>query len=399
MISVSEAFNIVLSTADQYGSEIVILNNAIGRVLSENIIADRPFPPFDRVTMDGIAIAFSSLQGYDQVYKIEDIAAAGSPCKTLLNPSKCIEVMTGAVLPIGTDTVIRYEDLDIKEKNVCLTCSYIKKGQNVHELGSDHKEGKVLLPAGHLIKAIDINILATVGKATVEVRKNPSIAILSSGDELVPVTAHPLPHQIRMSNVHMIKSRLAELGSESDHYHINDDQKEMESTLSTLIDKYDVLLLSGGVSKGKYDFIPETLTSLGVKCLFHKVAQRPGKPLWFGKNKKVTVFAFPGNPVSTLSCFHKYFIPWIKKSIGKMHNSPTVILRSDIEFKPNLTFFAQAKVEFENGKIYAAISKGNGSGDMVHPAMMDGFVELPKGKSVYRAGEVYPFIPFYSLLK
>jgi molybdopterin molybdotransferase len=398
MISVSEAFNLVLSTAKRFSSESVFLENAIGRVLSEDIIADRPFPPFDRVTMDGIAIAYSSYFESSRKFEIEKIAAAGSPKVTLQDITKCIEVMTGAVLPKGTDTVIRYEDLDIVD-GVCTINSDVRKGQNVHTEGSDHKMNSILLSVGHKIKAIDINVLATVGKTTMKVVKTPSIAILSSGDELVPVATVPLPHQIRMSNVHMLKSRLTELCVKSDHFHIQDDESEIKNTLSSLIEKYDVILMSGGVSKGKYDFIPDALTSLGVECLFHRVAQRPGKPLWFGKNEAVTVFAFPGNPVSTLACFHKYFIPWLAKSIGMDVVTPSVILKSSTEFKPNLTFFAQAKIEFENGRIYADLSKGNGSGDMVHPTMMDGFVELPQGKNVYQSGDVYSFIPFHSILK
>ena len=398
MISVSEAFNLVLSTAISYGSEIVSLESAIGRVLSEDIIADRPFPPFDRVTMDGIAISYNSFNEINRKFQIEKIAAAGSPKVTLQDNSKCIEVMTGAVLPSGTDTVIRYEDLDIVD-GVCTINSVVRNGQNVHTEGSDHKVNSILLSIGHTIKAIDINVLATVGKTTMKVVKVPSIAILSSGDELVPVGSVPLPHQIRMSNVHMLKSRLTELCVPSDHFHIQDDESEIKTTLSSLIEKYDVILMSGGVSKGKYDFIPDVLTSLGVECLFHQVAQRPGKPLWFGKNKDVTVFAFPGNPVSTLACFQKYFIPWLAKSIGKDVINPSVILKSSTEFKPNLTFFAQAKIEFENGHVYADLYKGNGSGDMVHPTMMDGFVELPQGKDVYQAGDVYTFIPFHSILK
>jgi molybdopterin molybdotransferase len=398
MISVSEAYDIVLSTAQQFGSETVLIQDSIGRILAEDIMADRPFPPFDRVTMDGVAIRFDSFDDPDQAYIIESVAPAGSIQRVLHDPMKCIEVMTGSVLPKGTDTVIRYEDLIIHD-NSCKIQSIVRKGQNVHAMGTDHPVDDILLSSGHQIKAIDINILATVGKSSVKVTKAPSIAILSSGDELVPVVSNPLPYQIRMSNVHMLKSRLKELGIVGDHFHINDDQSEIKDTLMELIAKYDVLLLSGGVSKGKYDFIPHALTSLGVECLFHRVLQRPGKPLWFGKNKDFTVFAFPGNPVSTLSCFHKYFVPWLSASIGQKYIIPKVVLRYDVEFKPDLTFFAQAQVEFEDGKLFADISKGNGSGDMIHPAMMDGFVELPQGKSVYKSGEVYSFIPFYSLLK
>ncbi len=398
MISVSEAYNIVLSQTTNYGIEEVDLKDAIGRVLASDVFADRPFPPFDRVTMDGIAISYDAYNNNKRTFQIESIAPAGSPQGTLQSNLKCIEVTTGAVLPFATDTVIRYEDLSIIEGSVTIN-SIVKQGQNVHNLGSDHGHDSVLLNEGHTIKAIDINVLATVGMNHITVIRRPTIAIISSGDELVSVDSIPLPHQIRMSNVHMIKARLTELDIVSDHFHIQDNEAEIQKTLTVLIEKYDVILMSGGVSKGKFDFIPDALTSIGVECLFHKVAQRPGKPLWFGRNEKVTVFAFPGNPVSTLACFHKYFVPWLSKAIGESYLSPSVIIRSDIAFKPNLTFFAQANIEFEQGKIYAKISKGNGSGDMVHTTMMDGFVELPKGKDVYKAGEVYSFIPFHSILK
>jgi len=398
MIPVSEAYNIVLSNTSQYGSEDVDLKEAIGRVLATDLIADRPFPPFDRITMDGIAISYESYANKQREFEIEAIAPAGSPQASLQSNINCIEVMTGAVLPKGTDTVIRYEDLEIIDGSAIIN-NIVKQGQNVHNIGSDHEENSILLSKGHTIKAIDINVLATVGMDTVTVTKRPNIAIVSSGDELVPVDSTPLPHQIRMSNVHMIKARLKELGVVADHFHIQDDETEIINTLKELIRKYDVILMSGGVSKGKFDFIPDALAALGVESLFHKVAQRPGKPLWFGKNENITVFAFPGNPVSTLACFHKYFVPWLAKSLGESYKAPSVIIKSDTSFKPNLTFFAQAKIEFEEGRIFAEISKGNGSGDMVHTTMMDGFVELPSGKDVYKAGEVYSFLPFYAIIK
>lgn len=398
MISVSEAYDIVLSNTSNYGIEDVDLKDAIGRVLAIDVMADRPFPPFDRITMDGIAIFYESYKNKQRKFEIESIGPAGSPQVTLQSNIKCVEVMTGAMLPLGTDTVIRYEDLVIID-GCCAIKSIVKQGQNVHKLGSDHGSNSVLLKEGHTIKAIDINVLATVGRDRVAVIKKPIIAIISSGDELVSVDSIPLPYQIRMSNVHMIKSRLAELNITCDHFHVQDDELEIRNTLSGIIDKYDVILMNGGVSKGKFDFIPDALTSLSVNCLFHKVAQRPGKPFWFGRNENVTVFAFPGNPVSTLACLHKYFVPWLAKSLGKSYITPTVIIRSDTAFKPNLTFFAQARIEFEEGKIYAEISKGNGSGDIVHTTLMDGFVELPSGKEFYKAGEVYSFIPFHSILK
>ncbi len=165
--------------------------------------------------------------------------------------------------------------------------------------------------------------------------------------------------------------------------------------MKSILDTYDVLLMSGGVSKGKFDFIPEVLERLGFEKLFHKVAQRPGKPFWFGQKGEKKVFAFPGNPVSTLACFHKYFVPWLYKVSGLNYQPMKVVLAREVTFKPDLDYFAQASLsQSDEGRNLATVRHGNGSGDMVSPTKMDGFVELPRGKEVYEAGGVYEFMRF-----
>lgn len=399
MISVKEALQIVLDSAHFIGREEVRLEDAIGRLLAEDIFSDRPMPPFDRVTMDGIAILFDSYKDENTSFEIEAVGPAGSPQLTLQDSSKCIEIMTGACLPLGTDTVIRYEDLElingayqIKEK--------VRKGQNIHEKGSDHDQHSILLNKGTEIKAIDINVLATVGKTRVNVVKIPKVAVVSSGDELVDIEAIPASYQIRKSNVYMISARLKQLGVTTNSFHFKDNADEIYSQMQEILNEYDVLIMSGGVSKGKFDFIPEVLDQLNFEKRFHKVKQRPGKPFWFGVNDSKTVFAFPGNPVSTLACFHKYFIPWLQMSIGRKPVALKVVLEKDVTFKSDLTYFAQASiVQKDDGIFYASVKHGNGSGDIVSPSQMDGFIEFPAGKEIYRAGEMYNFMPFYPLFK
>jgi molybdopterin molybdotransferase len=399
MISVQEALKLVLDTSNVLGSEKVTLAHSIGRILAEDIYADRPMPPFDRVTMDGIAILFDSYKDENSSFEIESICPAGSPQMTLSDPSKCIEIMTGASLPHGTDTIIRYEDLNKNNSSYCITQA-VRKGQNIHTKGSDHAENSILLPNGSEIKAVDVNVLATVGKSNVLVVLNPKVAVISSGDELVDVDHTPAAYQIRKSNVHMISSRLRQLGITSKSFHFKDDADDIKNELEQILNDFDVLLMSGGVSKGKFDFIPEVLDRLGFEKVFHKVLQRPGKPFWFGVNGKKTVFAFPGNPVSTLACFHKYFIPWLEKSVGHIQPPLKVILENNITFKPNLTYFAQASIsQKEDGRFYATVKHGNGSGDIVNPSSMDGFLELPAGKELYSAGELHAFMPFYPIFK
>ncbi|MDF1697499.1 MAG: molybdopterin molybdotransferase MoeA [Saprospiraceae bacterium] len=399
MISTEEALQLVLASASKLDPENVATTQAIGRVLAEDIFADRQMPPFDRVTMDGIAICFASYQDETTLFPIEAVGPAGAPQLTLKDASYCIEIMTGASLPKGTDTVVRYEDLDKSEAGVRIL-KPVRKGQNIHWKGSDHSENSILLKAGLEIKAIDINVLATVGKSSVNVMKSPKVAVISSGDELVDIDHTPAEYQIRKSNVHMISARLNQLGVESKCFHFKDKEEEIFSEMTTILDQYDVLVMSGGVSKGKFDFIPEVLDRIGFKKGFHKVAQRPGKPFWFGTKEEKTVFAFPGNPVSTLACFQKYFLPWLEKTTGQVFPILKVVLSEDVLFKPSLTYYAQAFIEQKSdGRFYATVSHGNGSGDIVNPSSMHGFLEFPPEKELFKAGEIFDFRPFYPIYK
>lgn len=396
MISADQALQIVLDNAIELGVESLNLHSSIGRVLAEDIIADRDFPPFDRVSMDGIAINYKTYREGQRKFVVESIGPAGAPTVKLEDPQKCIEIMTGASLPVGTDTVIRFEDLSEVDTSFIIN-EKVKEGQNVHARAKDYKLGTTLINKGNRIKAIDINILATVGMSSVLVTKLPRVAVISSGDELVNVDEAPKDYQIRKSNVHMLKAGLQLLGIQADDFHFIDKSKAILQEMKKIIKEYDVILMSGGVSKGKFDFIPSVLDQLGFEKLFHKVAQRPGKPFWFGRKSNNIVFAFPGNPVSTLACFCKYFKPWIRMIEGDINFNKRIKVRlaEDVIFKPSLTFFAQAKIKYsDTGSTLATIYHGHGSGDMVSPSYMDGFVELLPGKEVYKAGEVFNFLPY-----
>lgn len=399
MISVQDAYNIVLDNAHSLGSEQVSLIDSIGRVLTEDIIADRAVPPFDRVTMDGIAIQYDAYEDGQRIFEIEAMGPAGAPQVTLQSTNKCIEIMTGAILPIGTDTVIRYEDLEQLDNSFKINEDIIR-AKNVHFRGSDYPQGEILLKSGQLIKAIHINVLASVGKTNVKVARLPKVAVISTGDELVEIDQVPLEHQIRKSNVYMLAARLKELQVPHEIFHFQDDTDDISSAIKSLSEQYDVLMMSGGVSKGKFDFVPQVLDDLGFEKLFHRVAQRPGKPFWFGIKDRVRVFAFPGNPVSTLACFHKYFVPWLYKIQNLDYSPIEVVLDNDIVFAPALDYFAQAKIVHQgNGLTKVVVRHGNGSGDIVSPITMDGFLELPADINDFKRGEIYPFIPFYPLNK
>jgi molybdopterin molybdotransferase len=182
----------------------------------------------------------------------------------------------------------------------------------------------------------------------------------------------------------------------SNAFHLPDNKEEIKTELQTLLEENDVLILSGGVSKGKFDFIPKALEELGIQKLFHQVNQRPGKPFWFGTSgdKSKVVFALPGNPVSTFLCFHKYIKPWVLKNLGVEEKPVDAILTSNLTFSPALTYFLQVRTQIQEGRILAHPVPGGGSGDFVNLKGVDGFLELPANKSTFSAGEVFPFISF-----
>ncbi len=395
MVSIAEASTII--SANLFKPKIVSLDieQVVGKVLAEVIHADRDFPPFNRVAMDGIAVNYESWRNGQREFLIEAIQAAGEPEKKLSNLNNCLEIMTGAMLPLGTDTIIRYEDIKIEGGRAKVILEQIALGQNVHRQGQDVSLGNVLLEPGIVISPAEVAVLASVGKSRVGTFQFPKTAIVASGDELVDITTQPATHQIRRSNTYALQSAMKSVGWESTQYHLPDDEKILKLSLTKIKETYDVIIVSGGVSKGKFDFIPKVLEDIGIKKHFHQVSQRPGKPFWFGSSDDHKIcFALPGNPVSTYMCFYKYIMPWLWKSLGVKARPNFAILAEDFSFKPPLTYFAQVRVVNEGGKLLAYPDAGGGSGDFANLKNVDGFLELPLENSIFRAGEAFPLISF-----
>lgn len=400
MVSVEEAEKIILSQRRDYGVEKIALQNSIGRVLAENIFADRDMPPFDRVTMDGIAINFEAFKSGMRSFQIIDVQSAGEPAKNIDSDKQAIEIMTGAVLPLTTNTVIPYEDLIIENRIAKITTETVSVHQNIHLKGKDKKQNDILVEANQVITPAILSVAATVGKSEILVKKSPKIIIISTGDELVDIEKTPNSFQIRRSNDHTIRSILKEYSLDAELMHVPDNPDMITTTLQQCIDRYDVILLSGGVSMGKFDFVPAALEKLHVDKLFHKVQQKPGKPFWFGSHANGTlVFAFPGNPVSTFMCLHRYFLPWLKNSLQLKQVKTFAILNEDFTFKPSLQYFLQVKLSIaENGQLLANPIEGNGSGDLANLPNTDAFMELPLEKISYKKGEVYRIWVFKQIM-
>jgi molybdopterin molybdotransferase len=394
MVSVEEAESIILCNLFKPKLQSIKIEDAVGRVLAETVKADRDFPPFNRVAMDGIAILYQSFKLGQRTFSLEGIQSAGMSPLKLQNESNAIEVMTGAMLPDGTDSVIRYEDLEIKNGTANILIDTIDRNQNIHPQAQDCKMGERLLSEGFKISPAEIALLASVGKNQVNVFELPKTAIISTGDELVDVDEQPLPWQIRRSNAYALQAAFKQMNHNADQFHISDSEEALHQDLTRIFETYELIILSGGVSKGKYDFVPKTLELLGIQKLFHQVSQKPGKPLWFGRSDTHTVFALPGNPVSTYMCFYRFIKPWLEKSIGLKSENNYAILARDFQFKPALTYFLQVKTVNEQGKLMAYPQAGGGSGDFANLKDVNGFLELPMDQSEFKSGEVFPFHSF-----
>ncbi len=397
MISVAEATEIILDNTKDYGVESLPLRQTNGRVLREPLLADRDFPPFNRVAMDGIAIRYEAYAAGQRSFPVEGILGAGAEPRSLKNPEGCIEVMTGAVLPEGADTVVRYEEVELHDGIATIQSRRVKKEQNVQKQGLERRKGELIVRQGRRLSPAEAGVAATVGKATVKVARLPRTVIIYTGSELVEVEEAPRPHQIRASNVYTIASVLEEWSIKADLLHLPDDELYIRREVQDCLKNYDLILLTGGISKGKYDYVPAVLLESGVSQLFYKVAQRPGKPFWFGNVPGGPfVFALPGNPVSAFMCTLRYAVPWLRASLGMApFEGHYTQLSEDLVFKKAQTYFIQVKTRFTlDGRMIADAVSARGSGDLASLADADGFIELPPERKAFKAGVAYRYYAY-----
>lgn len=395
MLTPAEADGLIGQHLQCLPIESLPLAQCAGAVLRENIYAERDQPPFDRVAMDGIALCSRAVGCGPRSFRIQATQAAGDVPLTLGAPADCIEVMTGAVLPSGCDAVVAVEELSVAGGQASLGAHVrVEPWQNVHRRGSDTRQGTLLLSAGQRLRAPEIAIAASAGMARIRVASQPMLVVISTGNELVEPGEPVLAHQVRRSNAYAIVSALREHGFQrvaDDHIH--DDMQELRERLRFHLETHDVLVLSGGVSMGRFDLVPRVLEELGVRAIFHKVAQRPGKPLWFGMAPSgAAVFGLPGNPVSTLVCLTRYVLPALRGSLGQSPEGPQrMALGAALTVGPPLTHFIPVRLQQDDwGREWAMPAPTNGSGDFTALAGTAGFVELPPGPNTYAKGFVTP---------
>jgi molybdopterin molybdotransferase len=393
MTDVTEAEALILEHMPRLPAHRAALSDCVDRVLAEDVAAERDQPPFDRVTMDGIAIAHRDWAGGLRRFGILGTQAAGAPRLRLEGSGTCVEVMTGALLPAAADTVIptervirRGSDAEIDPK------ATVTARQFVHPRGSDRTAGSVVLTAGTRIGPPEMAVLASAGRGTVAVAALPHVAVVSTGDELVEVDEPVAPYQIRSSNDRAIEASLtrSKLATVT-RTRLPDDAAALRTAISQLDAQADALVLSGGVSMGQFDFVPRVLAELGAKLVFHRIRQRPGKPMWFGVSARgKAIFALPGNPVSTLVCTTRYLLPALRFAArAAAPGKELVELAAPVDASADLTVFMPVTLSWSDGGTALATPRPtNTSGDFTALAGTDGFVELPPQNGPHPRGTV-----------
>ncbi|WP_198670142.1 molybdopterin molybdotransferase MoeA [Dyella sp. C9] len=391
LISVAAAADLIARHMPDFGSERVGLVRAAGRVLRQAVRAEHDQPPFDRVMMDGIAVHWQATP--PSSYPLLGRQLAGMTRQSLASEGGCLEVATGAMLPLGCDCVIPVEQLQREGEAYRLINGYQPaRGQFIHPRASDCRAGAELLNSGIVLGAPEMALLAANGYASVEVGMVPSIAIVSTGDELVAVDAPIGEGQIRRSNDIAIAAALRQHGLDRlSLVHVADDETLIGDTLARLLAQHDALILSGGVSMGQRDFVPAALAAQGVHRVFHRIAQKPGKPMWFGVGPRgQAVFAVPGNPVSALVCAIRYVRPALLAAMGMTVPAPeAVCLDAAADTQPSLTCFVPAHVQSDtHGVLRARPVPARTSGDFASLPHTHGVIELAPASGPAVAGSV-----------
>ena len=314
MISVIEAKTIISKNVSPLPLQKISLQKAAGLVLAEDIFSPIHLPPFPQSSMDGYAFSFSDWLKNKNL-KISGIIAAGSQTHNELRPGNAIRIFTGAAVPPGADTVVMQEKTVIENGALIIRDENIKQGLNVRPAGSEIKSGAAALKKDTFLNPASIGFLASMGIDEVQVYPKPSVTIIITGDELKEPGSALLHGQIYESNSYTLVAALEQLGIEPIKVSwVKDDLALLTDVLKNALDKSDVVILTGGVSVGAFDFVLQATINNDIQKLFHKIKQKPGKPLYFGKSKDKYVFGLPGNPASGLTCFYEY----VALALGRM---------------------------------------------------------------------------------
>lgn len=393
MISVEEAQKRILSRAKSIGTERISIHDALGRSLAEDLFADRDYPPFNRSMMDGYALRSSDFNTQKiKAFPVLETVQAGATAQQFIEAGNCIKIMTGAPVPKELDVVIRVEDSIQEGELVSFTVDQVKPWQSIAAQGQDRLKDQLILPKGNRLKAAEISLIAVLGLNEISVYKKPSYAILSTGDELVVPGEAVLPHQIRDSNSYALKGLFDTYQMSLKYRAIVKDQKPLLREAVKEAMDVDILILSGGVSMGDADFVPDVLIELGIKKVFHKIEMKPGKPLWFGeKPNGGVVFALPGNPKSCQVAFKVFIEPYLRSCMGLKAFHPFYLPLKKAKKKiSRFDEYFSCQILDEGLLPY----KTNSSGDIKSTALTHGLALHPAKAQDLAEGALVAFYPW-----
>lgn len=385
MISFAEAYETVMSSVVRTGTETVSFIESLNRVLAEDIASDMDMPPFNKSTVDGFACKKEDL-GKEMII-VETIAAGLNPTKAI-SARQCSRIMTGAAIPEGADMVFMVEDsVILSSGEVKYTHSFTK--ENIAFKGEDIVSGDIVLKKGKLIRPQEVALMASVGSTSVVVNKKPVVAVISSGDELVEPFSKPGTSQIRNSNAYQLLAQLLRAGALGKYYGIvGDDKDETYRLVRLAISECDIVLITGGVSMGDFDFIPGVMERAGVKIIFSRVNVQPGKPTTFGIHSDALVFGLPGNPVSSFTQFELLVRPLICRMMGYELNPVEIKLPLKVPFSRRLADRqAFIPVIITSDGMVAPVEY-HGSAHISALSQSDGIISLPAGKKSIDKGEI-----------
>ena len=401
MLPIERGLEIVMSVAksqerpDRMPVESVPLRDSVRRILRDDVLSDADSPPFDKAIRDGFAVRVEDLDSIPVVLSVVGESRAGLAADVTVERGQCCEIMTGAPLPAGSNAVVMVENTERVSPNSVRILRGVRENEGLLRRGAEARQGELILRSGRRIGLADLGLLAGNGKSTVLVSAKPSVGVIATGDELVEVEETPKPDQIRNSNSYTICAQVEEAGARPTALGIaRDDLDDLRRKICQGLEQ-DILIVSGGVSVGKYDLVEKVFAEFGVEVLFDKIAMKPGKPTVFGHRGQTYVFGLPGNPISTMVAFHMFVRPLILFLLKAENTAPKVLeakLEAPAKCDPERAALVPALVRFDGGQYWIRPAPWKGSSDLVGLSRANALIMIPRRSGTLESGQNAQFL-------
>jgi molybdopterin molybdotransferase len=401
MLPIERGLEIVMSVAksqerpDRMPVESVPLRDSVRRILREDVLSDADSPPFDKAIRDGFAVRVEDLDSIPVVLSVVGESRAGLAADVTVESGQCCEIMTGAPLPAGSNAVVMVENTERVSPNSVRILRGVRENEGLLRRGAEARQGELILRSGRRIGLADLGLPAGNGKSTVLVSAKPRVAVIATGDELVEVEETPKRDQIRNSNSYTICAQVEEAGARPTALGIaRDDLGDLRHKIRQGLEQ-DILIVSGGVSMGKYDLVEKVFAEFGVEVLFDKIAMKPGKPTVFGHRGESYVFGLPGNPISTMVAFHMFVRPLILFLLKAENTAPKVLeakLEAPAKCDPERAALVPALVRFDGGQYWIRTAPWKGSSDLVGLSRANALIIIPRRSGTLESGQNAQFL-------